>query len=120
MLQGKPKDEAAARAKAEREAREDAQAEAEWGGPGASKTGWDGKPERPPPRTEKYDLKPYEPEDDDEYRTDEERAVKEPTAKDGAVRPLHTNFSSSFVHANSTLGLCKLHRWAFHIASAHQ
>ena len=26
------------------------------------------------PRVEKYDIKPYEPEDDDEYRTDAEKA----------------------------------------------
>lgn len=62
------------------------QAEAEWAGAGAN-TGWDVKPERQPPHTEKYDLKPYEPEDDDEYRTDEEKAAKEPHgAKGGAVR----------------------------------
>ena len=27
------------------------------------------------PRVEKYDIKPYEPEDDDEYRTDGEKAA---------------------------------------------
>ncbi|CAL8467465.1 g7003 [Coccomyxa elongata] len=77
-LQGKPKDEAAARAAAQREAREEAEAQAEWAGVGA-KTAWDGRPENVP-RTEKYDLKPYEPEDDDEYRTDAERAAAEPAA----------------------------------------
>ncbi len=94
-LQGKPKDEAAARAAAQREAREEAEAQAEWAGVGA-KTAWDGRPENVP-RTEKYDLKPYEPEDDDEYRTDAERAAAEPAAtaptggaapKSGAVRLL--------------------------------
>lgn len=92
-LQGKPKDEAAARAVAEREAREEAETQAEWAGVGA-KSAWDGRPENVP-RTEKYDLKPYEPEDDDEYRTDAERAAAEPAAapptagaapRSGAVR----------------------------------
>ena len=38
------------------------------------------------PRNEKYDIKPYEPEDDDEYRTPAEQAAKEPGAKAGAAR----------------------------------
>ena len=39
------------------------------------------------PHSEKYDIKPYEPEDDDEYRTPAERAAREPGAKAGAARP---------------------------------
>lgn len=38
------------------------------------------------PRNEKYDIKPYEPEDDDEYRTPAEQAAREPGAKAGAAR----------------------------------
>lgn len=30
------------------------------------------------PRVEKYDIKPYEPEDDDEYRTDAEKTELQP------------------------------------------
>jgi hypothetical protein len=89
MLQGKPRDEEQPRAEAERRAMQDAQIDAEWAGVGAATADWDGRPERPPPpRTDKYDLKPYEPEDNDEYRTEEEVAAEEGgKAKGGAVRP---------------------------------
>ena len=42
--------------------------------------GWEGKPEKVE-STEKYDLKPYEPEDDDEYKTDAERAAEKAKAE---------------------------------------
>ena len=62
-------------------------------------TDWEGRPENVP-RTEKYDLKPYEPEDDDEYRTEEERAPAAPAAaaggaKSGAVRQQQTSIWAS-------------------------
>jgi len=82
-IQGKPRDEAAARAAAQRERREEATAEAEWAGVAGAQKGWDGRSEAPVPRTEKYDLAPYEPEDDDEYRTEEERAAAEPATAGG-------------------------------------
>lgn len=102
-IQGKPRGgDAAARAAAERERREEAATEAEWAGVVGAQKGWDGRPEAPVPRTEKYDLEPYEPEDDDEYRTEEERAVAEPAAaaevQSGAVRcPPPVNLSCSCV-----------------------
>lgn len=43
----------------------------------ACTTDWAGRSEGVP-RVEKYDIKPYEPEDDDEYRTPAEVAASEP------------------------------------------
>lgn len=56
----------------------------QWAGAGANKD-WAGRPENVP-RVEKYDLKPYEPEDDDEYRTEAERAAAEPAAATGGAK----------------------------------
>lgn len=48
-----------------------AQVDAEWGGGAPAATqDWAGRPNAGVPRVEKYDTRPYEPEDDDEYRTD--------------------------------------------------
>ncbi len=45
---------------------------------------WAGRSEAVP-RNEKYDIKPYEPEDDDEYRTDAEKAAADPQTKGRAA-----------------------------------
>lgn len=63
------------------------QADTEWGGAGGAARGWDGRAEGIP-RTEKYDLKPYEPEDDDEYRTDAPREAAAAQQQGGGVRSL--------------------------------
>ena len=56
------------------------------GGPdhNARNADWAGRSEAVP-RNEKYNVKPYEPEDDDEYRTDDEKAAADPQGKAGAA-----------------------------------
>lgn len=62
-----------------------AQADSEWGGAGAAARDWGGRPEGVP-RSEKYDTKPYEPEDDDEYRPDAPQEAAAAQPQQGGVR----------------------------------
>ena len=53
------------------------------------------------PRVDKYDIKPYEPEDDDEYRTDAEKAKLQSQLPSGGgvsggVRPSHAQAQSPY------------------------
>ena len=67
---------------------------------------WAGRPEAVP-RNEKYNIKPYEPEDDDEYRTDTEKTAADPQAKAGAAVSGGVSNMSSLILPKCLIVRCK-------------